>query len=63
MVFFVIRCLNGADYPLPILPVVHLLHSVAHAQQLATQWLWKYINERPHPGIGGVPPRRFLMAA
>lgn len=42
---------------------LHQFHSVAHAQKLATKWLWKYNNERPHTGIGGVPPRRLLMAA
>jgi putative transposase len=42
---------------------MHLFHSIQHAQELATEWLWKYNNERPHTGIGGVPPRRLLMAA
>jgi putative transposase len=42
---------------------LHLFHSIEHAQELATEWLWKYNNERPHTGIGGVPPRRLLMAA
>ncbi|WP_397420173.1 transposase [Pseudohongiella nitratireducens] len=42
---------------------MHQFHSVGHAQELATEWLWKYNNERPHTGIGGVPPRRLLMAA
>ncbi len=42
---------------------LHQFHSVEHAQKLATEWLWKYNNERPHTGIGGVPPRRLLMAA
>lgn len=42
---------------------MHLFHSVAHAQLLATQWLWRYNNERPNTAIGGVPPRWLLKAA
>lgn len=42
---------------------LHLFHSVAHAQLLATQWLWTYNNERPHSAIGGIPPRKLLEAA
>lgn len=42
---------------------MHMFHSVAQAQELATEWLWKYNNERPHTAIGGVPPRHLLMAA
>lgn len=26
-------------------------------QELATQWLWVYNNERPNTAIGGIPPR------
>lgn len=36
---------------------MHSFDSVEHAQELATQWLWRYNNDRPHMGIGGVPPR------
>lgn len=36
---------------------MHEFESIAHAQLLATQWLWQYNNERPHSAIGGVPPR------
>jgi putative transposase len=42
---------------------MHLFHSVAQAQLLATQWLWSYNNERPNTAIGGVPPRWLLRAA
>ena len=42
---------------------MHLFHSVAQAQLLATQWLWSYNNERPNPAIGGVPPQWLLRAA
>jgi len=42
---------------------MHQFESIAHAQLLATQWLWQYNNERPHSAIGGVPPRYLLKAA
>jgi len=42
---------------------MHLFHSVAHAQLLATQWLWSYNNERPNTAIAGLPPRWLLKAA
>lgn len=42
---------------------MHQFESIAHAQLLATQWLWQYNNERPNMAIGGVPPRRLLDAA
>lgn len=42
---------------------LHLFETVAQAQQLATNWLWTYNNERPHTAIGRVPPRRLLTAA
>jgi len=42
---------------------LHQFESVAHAQDLATQWLWTYNNERPNMAIGGVPPRQLLNAA
>jgi len=42
---------------------MHQFESIAHAQLLATQWLWQYNNERPHTAIGGIPPRQLLMAA
>jgi len=42
---------------------MHLFESIAHAQLLATQWLWEYNNERPHTAIGGIPPRQLLKAA
>lgn len=41
---------------------LHQFTSIAHAQLLATQWLWQYNNERPNTAIGGVPPRHLLMA-
>ncbi|MEZ5482723.1 MAG: IS3 family transposase [Porticoccaceae bacterium] len=42
---------------------MHQFESIAHAQLLATQWLWQYNNERPNMAIGGVPPRQLLQAA
>ena len=35
---------------------MHLFHSVAHAQLLATQWLWSYHNERPKRRSAGLRP-------
>ena len=31
--------------------------SIEQAQNLATQWLWIYNNERPNTAVGGVPPK------
>lgn len=42
---------------------LHMFDSVEQAQQLATEWLWLYNNERPHTAIGGVPPGSLLKAA
>ena len=42
---------------------MHSFNSIEHAQQLATEWLWIYNNERPHTAINGIPPRRMLKAA
>jgi putative transposase len=42
---------------------MHDFTSIAHAQDLATEWLWQYNNERPHTALGGVPPRSLIKAA
>lgn len=42
---------------------LHQFTSVAHAQLIATQWLWEYNHERPNTAIGGVPPVQLLRAA
>jgi len=42
---------------------LYLFESIEQAQNLATQWLWTYNNERPHTAIGGIPPRQLLKAA
>jgi len=41
---------------------LHLFDSVGQAQDITTQWLWIYNNERPHFALGGVPPRQKLVA-
>ncbi len=42
---------------------LYLFENIEQAQELATQWLWTYNNERPHTAIGGIPPRQLLKAA
>ena len=42
---------------------MHLFESVEQAQELATEWLWLYNNERPNTAIGGIPPSSLLKAA
>jgi len=42
---------------------LYLFESIEHAQELATQWLWTYNNERPHKGNNGYPPRMVLGVA
>lgn len=42
---------------------MYQFNNIAHAQLLATQWLWQYNNERPNAAIGGVPPRQLIEAA
>jgi putative transposase len=39
---------------------MHIFDSIEHAQNLATQWMWVYNNERHHGSIGGIPPRKLL---
>jgi len=41
---------------------MHSFNSIEHAQQLATEWLWIYTNERLHTAINGIPPRQMLKA-
>jgi len=36
---------------------LHLFDSVEQAQNITTQWLWIYNNQRPHFALGGIPPR------
>lgn len=42
---------------------MYVFDSVEQAQMLATEWLWKYNNERPNMAIGGVPPKQLIKAA
>lgn len=42
---------------------MYVFDSVEQAQELATDWLWKYNNERPNMAIGGEPPKQLLKAA
>lgn len=41
----------------------HLFDSIQHAQETATQWLWRYNNERPNMALGGITPRQKLEQA
>jgi len=41
----------------------HLFESIAHAQDTATQWLWRYNNERPNMALGGITPQQKLTMA
>lgn len=34
----------------------YIFKSIEQAQELATQWLWHYNNERPHSANNGFPP-------
>jgi putative transposase len=42
---------------------LHMFETVEQAQELATNWLWLYNNERPNMAIGGIPPKQLLRAA
>ena len=41
----------------------HLFDSIDHAQQTATDWLWRYNNQRPHMALGGITPSQKLALA
>jgi len=41
----------------------HLFDSINHAQQTATDWLWRYNNQRPHMALGGITPSQKLALA
>jgi putative transposase len=38
----------------------YIIESIEEAQHHATQWLWKYNNERPNMGIGEITPAQKL---
>ena len=39
---------------------MHIFDSVEHSQNIATQWMRLYNNEKPHGFLGGIPPRKLL---
>jgi len=39
---------------------LHIFESIDEVQQIATEWLWSYNNERPNMGIGGMTPAQKL---
>lgn len=39
------------------------LQNIEEVQQIATEWLWTYNNERPNMGIGGLTPAMKLRMA
>jgi len=42
----------------------NFFESIEQAQQLATEWLWRYNAERPNMAIGGITPyQKLAMAA
>lgn len=41
----------------------HLFESIEQAQRTATEWLWRYNNERPNRAIGGITPKQKLAQA
>ena len=42
---------------------LHLFESIEQAQHTATEWLWRYNNERPNMAIGGITPVQKLAKA
>jgi putative transposase len=41
----------------------HIFESIDHAQQTATEWLWRYNTERPNMAPGGITPKQKLAQA
>ncbi|WP_264819608.1 integrase core domain-containing protein, partial [Acetobacter tropicalis] len=41
----------------------HLFESIQDVQEVATQWLWTYNNDRPNMGNGGFTPAQKLKGA
>ena len=41
----------------------HLFESIEQAQRTATEWLWRYNNERPNRALGGITPNQKLVLA
>jgi len=42
---------------------LYIFETIAEAQEIATEWLWTYNNERPNMGIGGITPAQKLKMA
>ena len=42
---------------------LYIFETIEEVQQIATEWLWTYNNERPDMGIGGVAPAMKLKMA
>lgn len=41
----------------------YIFTDLAEVQEQVTRWLWHYNNERPDMGLGGITPRKKLVAA
>jgi putative transposase len=41
----------------------HLFESIQHAQQTATEWLWRYNAERSNMAPGGMTPYQKMANA
>jgi putative transposase len=42
---------------------LYILDTFEDVQQIATEWLWTYNNDRPNMGTGGVAPAMKLKMA
>ena len=42
---------------------LYIFETIEEVQEIATEWLWTYNNERPNMGIGGVTPAMKLKMA
>ena len=42
---------------------LYVFETIEEAQEIATDWLWTYNNERPNMGIGGITPAQKLKMA
>lgn len=43
---------------------LYIVETIKEMQEIATDWLWAYNNERPNRGTGGITPvQKLKMAA
>ena len=42
---------------------LYIFETIEEVQNIATEWLWTYNNERPNMGIGGITPAMKLRMA